>query len=188
MLILASKSPRRVEILKNLGFTFKCSPTDVDEAFPNNLKTSKVAGYLAELKANAAFLEHPNDVVLASDTIVVFKNKIFGKPTSTSDARNMLSVLSGKKHIVYTGVSIKSSEKSVTFTQKTYVYFEKISQEEINNYIASGEPIDKAGAYAIQGKGSKFVKKIKGDYYTVMGLPAAKVYKKLKEFEKMGDK
>ena len=187
MLILASKSPRRVEILESLGFSFECCPTKIDENYPKQLKASKVAGYLADKKANASINEHPNDVVIASDTVVVLKHKIYGKPKNRDDAKKMLKELSGKKHVVYTGVSIKSKNKNVSFTQKTYVYFSKISQSEIDDYIASRECDDKAGAYAIQGKGCRFIKKIKGDYYTVMGLPAAKVYDELKEIEKMGD-
>ena len=188
MLVLASKSPRRVEILKNLGFTFKISPTEVDESYPINFNVSKVAGFLAEKKAFASSIEHPNDIVIASDTVVVLKNKIFGKPTSKQDAKNMLNALSGKKHTVYTGVSIKCKDKNINFTEKTYVYFKKITENEIDDYIASGETDDKAGAYAIQGKGCRFIKKIKGDYFTVMGLPAARIYEELKELEQMGDK
>ena len=172
MLILASKSPRRVEILSSLGFVFKCSPVDVDEIYPKKLNPAKVAGYLAEKKARAAISAHPDDIVIASDTVVVFNNKIFGKPKSLNDAKTMLKALSGKKHIVYTGVSIKSKNKNIAFTEKTYVYFSKISDAEIDEYITSGEPNDKAGAYAIQGKGCRFIKKIKGDFYTVLGLPA----------------
>lgn len=184
MLILASNSPRRKEILEKLQFNFVCSPADVDESFDDSIGTSKVAEILAFRKAKAVLLQRPNDTIIGSDTVVVIDGEILLKPKDKNDAFTMLKKLSGKTHQVYTGVAICSSSKTVSFTECANVTFDEINDDEIYDYISTLEPMDKAGAYAVQGIGCKFIKEIKGDYYTVMGLPANRLYRALKE---MGD-
>lgn len=179
LLILASNSPRRKEILEKMQYKFICAPVEVNESFDNTVDCSKVAEMLALRKAKAGLSEHPNDTIIGSDTVVVIDNQILLKPKDTDDAYNMLSKLSGRTHQVYTGVAICNSEKSISFTDCASVTFDTISDTEIFDYISTLEPMDKAGAYAVQGIGCKFIKEIKGDYYTVMGLPSNKVYRAL---------
>lgn len=179
MLILASQSPRRKELLEQAGLAYVCDPSRADEQIPSGLAAEDVPEYLAAKKAEEVFLRHPDDVVLGADTLVVFEGQILGKPKSAQEAYEMLSRLSGRVHHVYTGVAILSKEKSVTFTTVTKVEFYPLTEREIRNYIATGEPMDKAGAYGIQGKGFLLVKRIHGDYYTVMGLPIAEVVRHL---------
>lgn len=183
MLILVSNSPRRKEILQKLGFEFLCKPVDVDETIPLKADAEGIAQLLAERKAGAGLLINPDDTVIGSDTVVVLENKILGKPKDKADATRMLKLLSDKTHTVYTGVCIKNKNKTVAFTESTKVCFAALTDDEINNYIETGEPMDKAGAYAIQGVGCKFIKWIKGDYYAVMGLPSNSLYKALKNME-----
>ncbi len=183
MLILASNSPRRKEILEKLQYKFICSPVDVDESFEPSVDCSKVAEILALRKAKAGLEKHPKDTIIGSDTVVVIDNQILLKPRDENDAFGMLQKLSGRTHQVYTGVAICNSKETVSFTDCAYVTFDKISDMEIYDYISSGEPMDKAGAYAVQGIGCKFIKEIKGDYYTVMGLPSNKVYRALEGME-----
>lgn len=186
MLILASGSPRRKEILEKLGYQFKIEKTNADENYPSDMKASEIAEHLAVVKAKTSLMQNPQDVIIGSDTIVVLEGKVLGKPTNTEDAKNMLRVLSGKTHIVYTGVCVTSSDRTESFTVATNVTFSELSDSEIGEYIASGEPMDKAGAYGIQGFGCRFVESISGDYYSVMGLPANKLYEVLKKFNLEG--
>lgn len=184
MLILASNSPRRKELLEKLQINFVCDPVDVDETVSGDLPVSSVAEVLALRKANAGLIKHPDDTVIGSDTIVVINNEILGKPKNATNAKQMLQLLSDSVHKVYTGVAIKNSQKIITFTECTEVAFDNLSDYEIDEYINSGETDDKAGAYAIQGLGSKFIKWIKGDFYNVVGLPINRLYNELKNMER----
>lgn len=183
MIILASGSPRRKEILDKLGVRFICDSVDVDESLPKGIAVEKVSEYLAIKKASAALLLHSDDTIIGADTTVVINETVLGKPADEADACNMLKQLSGNKHTVYTGVCILSKKNRKVFTSKTSVYFSKLDTKEIENYIATGEPMDKAGAYGIQGLGCRFIERIDGDFYTVMGLPAARTYEALKNFD-----
>jgi septum formation protein len=180
-LILASSSPRRKELLENLQLQFITSSSEVDESFEPGLPPEKVVVELAQRKATAVFREYPDSYVIGSDTIVSADGKILGKPKDKAEAFQMLRQLSGKSHNVYTGVSIIAPEKSVAFYEKTEVIFWELSDEEINWYVQSGEPFDKAGSYGIQGLGSMFVKQISGDYFAVVGLPVSRTIRELKK-------
>ena len=187
-IILASGSPRRSELLKQIGIDFTVSVTDTDESYDADMPAHQVVYELALRKASAAFdalLPFENTAIIASDTVVALEDRILGKPQSDEKAFEMLSQLSGKKHTVYTGVSvyyfINNKIEVDTFVEAADVYFDVLSDEEIKSYIDTGEPSDKAGAYGIQGIGAKFIKKIDGDYYTIVGLPINRLYKSLKE-------
>jgi septum formation protein len=179
-LILASSSPRRKELLENLRLTFTISSSEVDESFDPTLSPEDVVMDLAERKAKVIFKENPEAFVIGSDTIVVVNGQVLGKPTDEADAKGMLEKLSGRKHEVYTGVSILSPNGTARFFERTEVWFWELTDEEINFYVQSGEPLDKAGGYGIQQLGSMLVKKINGDYFAVMGLPASRTYRELK--------
>lgn len=157
-LILASGSPRRSEILKNAGYEFVVKPTSADESLPGGILPEDAVKLLSERKADAAEIEC-SDVVLSADTVVALGDRILGKPSDKTEAFSMLRSLSGKTHSVYTGVTIKSAEKKRVFAVKTDVLFYPLTDDEINAYIATGEPFDKAGAYGIQGRAAVFVEK-----------------------------
>lgn len=179
-LILASSSPRRKELLENLRLSFTISSSEVDESFDPALSPEDVVMDLAERKAQVIFKENPNAYVIGSDTIVVADGEVLGKPSDNAEAVKMLKKLSGKRHDVFTGVSILSPNGTSRFFEKTEVWFWELTDEEINFYVQSGEPLDKAGAYGIQQLGSMLVKKINGDYFAVVGLPVARTYRELK--------
>lgn len=179
-LILASSSPRRKELLQNLRLTFQISSSDVDESFDPGLTPSEVVMELAERKAKAVFRQYPDAYVIGSDTVVVADEQILGKPKNKAEAVQTLRMLSGRQHDVYTGVAILFSTGSVRFFEKTEVSFWELTDEEINLYVESGEPFDKAGAYGIQGLGSMLVKKINGDYFAVVGLPVSRTVRELR--------
>ncbi len=183
MLILASASPRRREILKNLGYSFNCVVADTDETISSDMGGYDAVYELAFRKAKAVSALCPDDVVIASDTVVALDDEILGKPTSPDDAKRMLRELSGRQHTVYTGVAIVSKGLCERFVSGVKVEFYELDDGLIDWYISTGEPFDKAGAYGIQGKGSVLVKRIDGDYFTVMGLPSAEVYRALKKFQ-----
>lgn len=183
MIILASASPRRKEILTQAGIEFEVIPSNFDE---DSLEFTNIDNYSKALsyhKAIDVHKNHPNDTIIASDTIVVVNNEILGKPKDENDAYRMLSLLSGKKHSVITSVCIIHQNKIDTFLSKSYVTFYKMSDKDIKEYIATKEPIDKAGAYAIQGKAAKYIRSINGDYYTIVGLPIGKVIRSLKKLK-----
>jgi len=182
MLVLASKSPRRKEILQKLGLEFECMNAECDENLPHDIKPEDAVMLLAHRKAEAIFKKRSHDTVIGSDTIVVHKGVILTKPSDEDDAFKILKCLSGQTHSVYTGVSILSEDKTSEFFSKTEVTFAPISDEEIEWYISTREPFDKAGAYGIQGYGCRFIEKINGDYYTVVWLPAQRVAKELANF------
>lgn len=173
MYILASGSPRRKELLSLIIPEFEILVSGCEEFVPKGTPVEKVPALLAEQKALAVAKLRPDDIVIGSDTVVVLGGEIFGKPKDKDHAHAMLRALSGKKHFVYTGVAVAEKGEVRSFVQKTEVEFYELSDETIDKYIESFEPMDKAGAYGIQGKGSVLVKGIVGDYFNVMGLPVA---------------
>ncbi|WP_175991573.1 nucleoside triphosphate pyrophosphatase [Bacillus sp. Marseille-Q1617] len=180
-LILASQSPRRKQLLQQLQLSFTTISSNVDETVASHLKPHEVVTELALRKAKEISAMHPDSYVLGSDTVVAHGDSSLGKPQSEEEAREMLSMLSGKTHSVYTGVAILKGEKQTLFYEKTDVTFWELTPGEIDDYIASEEPFDKAGGYGIQGLGAKLVKEITGDYFSVVGLPISKVYRALRE-------
>ena len=181
-LILASASPRRKELLTLLDLPFQTYSADIDESLPANITPLVAVEQLARKKAQAVFNEHKQSIVIGCDTIVVLGEKILGKPADSEDAFSMLSQLSNSTHEVYTGVCIMSEQRTVVFHEVTNVTFWKLNQQDIDAYIDSGEPFDKAGAYGIQGKAALFVKEISGDYYNVVGLPISRLARELVHF------
>ncbi|MBR2067991.1 MAG: septum formation protein Maf [Solobacterium sp.] len=179
-LILASQSPRRKELLEKCGYSFICIPADVDEIIDESKPLEKEIERLALKKAETILTMYPDAIVIGSDTIVVLDNKILGKPKNHVEARRMLNSLSNKKHSVITGLCIISNQKKYITSTTSHVSFAKMSEEEIDAYIATGECDDKAGAYAIQGYGARYIQGIEGDYYSIMGLPLHLVYEELK--------
>ena len=182
-LILASASPRRQELLKLIGCPFTIEVSNAEELIPDGMAAHDIPQYLSGLKAEAVFSHHrgENAAVLGSDTVVALDGKVFGKPHDEADAFRMLRALSGREHEVITGVTILTDEKDIRFTSIARVRFYELSDEEIRAYIASGEPFGKAGSYAIQGKGALLAEGITGDVYTVIGLPVAEVWRRLRE-------
>lgn len=181
-IILASASPRRKELLESLKLNFSIIPAEITEELSTDLSPEENVMNLAKLKAKDIALRYPDHLVIGSDTIVVYDNKILGKPFDNKDAFRMLNLLSGKTHDVITGVSLYHNNQDETFYCKTQVTFYPLSDTEIIQYISTGEPMDKAGAYAIQGDAAKFIKSINGDYYSVIGLPIAEIYQRLKKY------
>jgi len=179
-LILASSSPRRKELLENLHLTFEISSSNVDESFSPELTPEEAVKELASRKASFVAEKEPNAFVIGSDTVVVHEGDILGKPSDREEALFMLKKLSGNTHSVFTGVSIITPEQEIQFYEKTDVVFWELSQEEMDAYISSGEPFDKAGGYGIQGFGSYLVREIKGDYFSVVGLPVARTVRELR--------
>ena len=180
--ILASASPRRKELLSNIFSDFRCIPSEIDEIVPDETPLFEVPKILAMQKAEDVAKKYPESLVIGSDTVVIAGNEILGKPIDDDDARRMLTLLSGKVHYVVTGCALFMNGKSHSFREETEVEFYPLTEEEIENYIASREPFDKAGAYGIQGLGSLFVKGIDGDFFNVVGLPVASLNKEIKEF------
>ena len=175
-LILASASPRRAEILTAVGWEFEKHAAEIDETELPNEKPADYVQRLAGEKAAVIAEKYKNRLVLGADTIVVIKNKIIGKPKDLADARKMLQMLSGKWHEVLTGVAIVKDEKISIGLQRTRVKFAELSKAEIEFLIERGEPLDKAGAYAVQAQAALFIEQIKGDYWNVVGLPVSLVY------------
>jgi septum formation protein len=196
-LVLASASPRRQELLRHAGIPFVVQPADIDETLRPGESPRGYAERLAQEKALTVWRTRPHDQVLGADTIVVVDDTILGKPRDSKDAARMLRLLSGRVHEVITGVCIvKAADASTerrdpelktencqlrTVSESTRVTMSEISEEEIHAYIATGEPMDKAGAYAIQGMASRWIPRIEGDYSNVVGLPVALVYRMLRE-------
>ena len=182
-MILASSSPRRQELLKLITEDFEICPVDVEEVIPEGMPVEMVSAYLADLKANACAKLFTDKIVIGCDTVVISDDEIMGKPKDREDAFRMLRKLSGEVHSVMTGVSLYYNTQTTVFTTETRVEFYTLSDEEINAYLDTGEPFDKAGAYGIQGKGSLLVRAIEGDYFNVVGLPVASLSRNLKQFE-----
>ena len=180
--ILASKSPRRRELLELLKIPFEIIVSDIDEQIDYDNDLVKEIEKLSYQKANAVFRDHPDALVIGSDTIVKIGNDVLGKPHSVEEAKQMLRELSGNTHEVVTGVTILCKENAETFSSVARVSFYPLSEEEIEEYVSTNEPMDKAGAYAIQGDAAKFIRSIEGDYYTIVGLPIAELYHRLKKY------
>ena len=180
--ILASSSPRRIELLKNLDLKFKVIPAKVEENLNLNMEPEDISLFNANRKANSVALKSKDKYIAGFDTIVVFENKILGKPENEKHAFEMLKMLSNNNHTVITGFSIINIAKNIEIKKAvtTEVWFKKLENIEIKWYISTGEPFDKAGAYAIQGKGAFMIKKINGSYTNVVGLPLTEFYECLK--------
>ena len=175
-LILASASPRRHELLTAAGLPHTVLTADTDESLPNGILPHEAVEMLSLKKARAVLPLAPDGaIILAADTVVALDGAILGKPKDEADAKRMLESLSGREHHVYTGVTLLCGDHAVTAHAKTAVHMRKIAEEEISAYIATGEPMDKAGAYGIQGRASLFVTGIEGDYANVVGLPLSLV-------------
>lgn len=175
MLVLASQSPRRAEILRNAGIPFKLRAAAIDESPHEDERPIEYVERLAQMKA-ASVSAAPDEIVLGADTTVVIDGEMLAKPADEADARRMLGKLAGRRHEVITGICLKRGPDCVTDSAVTEVWFAAMTEDEIADYAASGEPLDKAGAYAIQGLASKFIEKINGCYFNVVGLPVAMVY------------
>ncbi len=181
-LLLASQSPRRKELLSSLGFDFEIVKIDCEEILPQHIKIEEAAAYLSELKADAFRSLADDEVLLTADTVVAIDDQILGKPKDATDAYNMLQQLSGRIHQVYTGITIKTADRTFTETDVADVTFDNISDEEIQYYIQNYKPFDKAGSYGIQEwLGMAKIRSMTGSFYTIMGLPTHLVYKILKE-------
>ena len=180
--ILASQSPRRKQLLEMLGVEFTVIPAQGEERIPVGAGPKETVRALSRQKAAAVAAEgHTDDIIIAADTIVWYQNMILGKPRDEQEAARMLSALSGNVHQVYTGVTVRQGDRELSAAECTDVRFRKLSGKEIDAYIATGEPMDKAGAYGIQGIACLFVEGIDGDYFNVMGLPVCRLGKMLKE-------
>ncbi len=186
-IILASGSPRRSDLMKQVGLEFRVSTCNTDESYDKSLTPAEIVMELSLRKADAVFdkeMPEKDTVVVAADTIVAMDNEILGKPKDRNDAIRMLKELSGRKHQVYTGVAMYYYVGGRVFIENfancADVYFRELSDETITTYVDSWEPMDKAGAYGIQGLGAILVDKIDGDYYTIVGLPVSKVYHSIK--------
>jgi septum formation protein len=182
--ILASKSPRRQFLLKDLGLNFEVHTGDVDESFPDHLQAQEIPLYLCKKKAEAFDAElDENTIVITADTIVWIGGQVLNKPENSEDAARMLRLLSGNMHEVYTGVCLRSHKKTKAFYSLTKVFFKTLSQDEIDYYISNYNPYDKAGAYGAQEWiGYIAVERIEGSYFNVMGLPLKELYEELLDF------
>jgi septum formation protein len=183
-IILASKSPRRKQLLEGLNLPFEVVVREVDEVFPENMPMEEIPVYLARLKAEPFLEEQENKVlVITADTIVWIDGEVLGKPVDYQHAVEMLRKLSGRTHVVVTGVCLTSAEKQVAFSSVTDVHFKELSDEEIEYYLDLYHPYDKAGAYGVQEWiGYIAIDRIKGSYFNVMGLPVGRLYEELKRF------
>ena len=184
-IILASASPRRKKLLEHLGIKFSVDVSHYKENMAIKLKPQKLAEYLSFQKAKTVAPKYKDEIIIAADTFVVFENEIMGKAHTKEEAKIMLKKLSGKVHLVITGFTVVDTKTNNTITKSetTKVFFRNLTEKEIDHYIATGEPIGKAGAYAIQDFGSLFIEKIEGDYFNVVGLPLCSLSKILKEFD-----
>ncbi|SBW11238.1 putative septum formation protein [uncultured Eubacteriales bacterium] len=183
-IILASQSPRRKELLERMGISpFKTISPNIDEHVFDDLPPEQMVRALSSEKASA-IISHvgPNDIVIAADTVVALDGAVLGKPLDDLDAFKMLSALSGMRHQVYTGVTVCRGEERVTEHEVTDVFFRELSESEIECYVKTGEPLDKAGAYGVQGYGALLVERIIGDHYNVMGLPVCRLGQILTRF------
>ena len=180
-IILASASPRRRELMALYGLPFTIRAADIDETMDPEKPPFDEVARVSRCKAMAVGRE-PEDIVVAADTIVVCGGKVLGKPRDEEDAARMLRLLSGSTHQVMTGCTVARGSRAETFTQVTELHFRPLSEQEIGRYIATGEPMDKAGAYGIQGKGSLLVEGIRGDFFNVMGLPLLRLSRMLEQF------
>jgi len=183
-IILASASPRRRELLEKIGLKFEVEPSNYAEDMRSRLSPGELAKSISLEKAKVVASKHKNAIVIAADTFIVFRGKIMGKPGTEAEARKMLMMLRGKSHSVITGFTILDTDRNKVLTKsvETIIHIKNLTPEEIDAYVKSKEPLDKAGAYAIQGLGSVIVERIEGDYFNVMGLPLSALAEGLKEF------
>lgn len=180
-LVLASESPRRRQLLSMLGYDFEVAVPGIDETIPPDAKPAEAARALAIRKTREVAKRMPTDaVVIGADTIVVYRDRILGKPTDADDAVRMLSLLSGRSHRVITGLCVKRGGRELSTAEETRVFFTPLTIEQKQAYVATGEPLDKAGAYAIQGGAGKFIRRIEGCYYNVVGLPLSALNRMLR--------
>lgn len=184
-MILASASPRRKELLALAGFDFAVETAAVEETYDPALPPEQIVMHLAAVKSAPVAALHPEEPVVGADTVVVLDEEILGKPRSEEEAKAMLRRLSGRVHQVYTGVCLRRGEETVCFHECTLVRFKPLTEAQIAAYVATGEPMDKAGAYGIQGRGCVLVEGIEGDYFNVVGLPVSRLYDEMK---KLGDR
>lgn len=182
-LLLASGSPRRKELLQNMKLSFDVIVSNIEETIDETISPEELVQSLSYQKASSIAQNHPEAYVIGADTIVLLENQVLGKPTDKENALQMLLQLSGRQHHVLTGVTIIKDKQMVSFYERTLIEFWSLTHDEIWNYIKTGEPMDKAGAYGIQGLGAYFVKRINGDYYSVVGLPVARL---MRELQKLG--
>ena len=182
-IVLASQSPRRTQLLSQMGLTFRVHAVDIDEHMDRRLSPAELVKAISREKAaHCAALEGPGPLIIAADTVVAKGDAVLGKPHSADEAREMLRLLSGCEHHVYTGFTLRQGERVVTDVVSTAVTFRELDHAEIDAYIATGEPMDKAGAYGIQEKGALLVDHLQGDYFNVMGLPVCRLGLWLKQF------
>ena len=183
-IVLASASPRRQELLQRMGITdFDIRVPETEERHPEGLSPRQIVEYISREKADAAVkLCTADEIVITADTMVFLDDARLGKPADEADALRMLTALQGRHHTVCTGVTVRQGDHTVTESEETEVIFRPASEKELLAYIASGEPMDKAGAYGIQGKGSLLVEGIRGDFFNVMGLPLLRLSRMLKQF------
>src|SRR3989304_4052861 len=183
-IILASASPRRKELLERIGLKFEVEPSNYEEGISSELGPHELAKSLSLEKAKLVAQNHKNTLVIAADTFIVFESRILGKPRTETEAKEMLKTMNGKPHSVITGFTIidTDSNKALSRSVETKVHLRQLSSNEIDAYVRSKEPLDKAGAYAIQGLGAVIVEKIEGDFFNVIGLPLSALTESLKEF------
>lgn len=182
-IILASQSPRRIELLKEIVPEFQAIPCTEKEVVPDGLTVHEVVMFLAKQKAETVSKIHPRNIVIGADTVVSIDNEILGKPKNQEDCCRMLKKLSGRTHCVYTGVAFTGIGKTEIFFEKTEVEFYPLTEKDINWYSLTNEPYDKAGSYGIQGKGALLVRGIIGDYFNVMGFPIASIWRRFKNYQ-----
>ena len=180
-LVLASASPRRADLLRAAGIAFDVLPVDIDERFKPGEKPEHAVARLAETKATVAAASHPDAIVLGADTTVVIRGEVLAKPADAADAERMLRLLSGRTHEVFTGVCVCHKGRRLVHVEPSRVRMAQLGDSEIEWYISTGEPFDKAGGYAVQGLASRFIEGIDGSYSNVVGLPISSVYELLKE-------
>ena len=183
-IVLASKSPRRQELLRNIGIMeFDIRVPEADESYPEGLTAQQTVEYISRVKGEAASkLCADDEIVITADTMVFLDDQRLGKPADEADALAMLSALQGRHHTVCTGVTVRQGDRSITESETTEVFFRPVTEAELRAYIATGEPMDKAGAYGIQDQAAIFVEALDGDYYNVMGLPLCSLTKCLRNW------
>jgi len=183
-MILASASPRRKELLTLTGLKFRVDVSDYEEELHHRMPPHDLAKFLSLEKAKAVSAKYSDAVVIAADTFIVFRGSLLGKPHTEEEAKRMLEMLNGKSHSVITGFTVfdTANRKRISRSVETRVFFKKLTPAEIDAYVRTGEPLDKAGAYAVQGLGSVIVRKIEGDYFNVIGLPLSALMDSLKKF------
>ena len=186
-IILASKSPRRAEILRMIGVNFKVAPSKIEEEINPKIEQNEIAINISKAKAETISHKYPNDIIIGADTIVVLNEEIFGKPKDKNESKKMLKALSGNSHKVITGVTIMNKKLEIlkTFSEITEVFVEKVPKKQIEFYVNNYNTLDKAGSYGIQEWFSVWIKRINGCYYNVMGLPVSKLYRYIVEIEKL---